>query len=737
MTMEAEILAGAQTRRAELIEQILARREQRADRLGPLLDVVDRVATAADGLAAARGELAPAVDGEAAGLLAGIGEALDRLGQRLETTRRELERTEARFRRPTLTIGTIGRSGQGKSTMLQSLTGLDDREIPSGDGGFMTGVPSHIRHTAGPTEAEIEFHDTRSFLDEVLATYYADLDLGPVPGSLDAFGAEPLPRLAPGATSAKESAYGHLEQYHEFLPAYRDRLEDRVRLQKVPADAIRVHVAQHDDEGRRTHAFRAVRAVRIVTRFGREELGRLSLVDLPGLGDTNLGDVELLNRALGGEVDVAVFVKRPDRLRYGVDDADVGLYDIARAALPELPLERWSFLLLNEVSGEQGNSKAVAGYRRSLEDSRLRYADVVQADCTEPGQVEPAFDRILEHLVTAIDDLDGTLTTRRAQDVVALRDEANALVEQVRAVAAYTVPDAAWHPRFLELFSTLYEGLAVALDELVLEYQAEITSPDPELAEAVRRVLAELEDADAILPTVAELRNRRGPGGANARVFTDAVNALRAEISHRFLELDGALKIRVEGMHRDLADVLLSAGRLGPLPADRGGLERLDAVDAALPVHALTRDLRDGLAFVREYSLNYRGLLQHRVRRALAKLDPDLMAIPARITPEESRGMLEECLGEAAYDIEGELEPVLVEPREAVFAVLEEFRDRALRVAHAGNGWQVVYESLRTEAWPDEFEALAANTAVYRRWRAAVDALAGAAAAQLTDFESD
>jgi energy-coupling factor transporter ATP-binding protein EcfA2 len=735
MTTEIAIPGDAAGRRAEMIDQILARRAQRADRLGPMLDLVDRIAGAAAGLGAARDALAPAVDGEAAGLLAGIAEGLDRLERRAELTKRELERAEARFRRPTLTIGTIGRSGQGKSTMLQSLTGLGDQEIPSGEGSFMTGVPSHIRHTAGPTEAEIEFHDVRSFLDEVLATYYTALELGPVPESLDEFGAEPLPKLVPGASKANEAAYGHLQQYHEHLPAYRDRLENRVRLQQVPPEEIRRHVAQQDEAGLKEHAFRSVRAVRISTPFGRQELGRLSLVDLPGLGDTNLGDVELLNRALGGEVDVAVFIKRPDRLRYGVDDADVGLYDIARAALPELPLERWSFLLINQESGENGNAKAVVGYRRHLADSRLRYADVVDADCTEPEKVEKAFDSILEHLVTGIDDLDRTLTARRTQDVAALRDEANALVERVRAVAAYTVPDSAWHPRFLELFSTVYEMLADALDELVRDYQSETTSPDPELAGAIRAVLAELEDADAILPTVEELRKRRGSHGAHASVFTHAVDALRAAISRKFLDLDGALKIRVGEMHRDLAQVLLTSGRLAPLSAAPQGLARLDALDAVLPVQQLTRDLRDGLDFVREYTLNYRGLLQHRVRRALAKLDPDRMGVPPDTGPEDIRGMLEEYLHEVAWDIEGELDPILVEPREAVFAVLEEFRDRALRVAHARDGWQVVYESLRTEVWPDEFEALAANTATYRRWRGAVDALAAAADVQLADID--
>jgi ABC-type glutathione transport system ATPase component len=40
--------------------------------------------------------------------------------------RRDIAHTDARLGRPALTIGAVGRSGQGKSRFLQSLTGLTD-----------------------------------------------------------------------------------------------------------------------------------------------------------------------------------------------------------------------------------------------------------------------------------------------------------------------------------------------------------------------------------------------------------------------------------------------------------------------------------------------------------------------------------------------------------------------------------------------------------------------------------
>jgi len=44
-----------------------------------------------------------------------------------------LSKLRTRFSRQTINIGVIGRAGQGKSRLLQSLSGLSTDEIPSGD----------------------------------------------------------------------------------------------------------------------------------------------------------------------------------------------------------------------------------------------------------------------------------------------------------------------------------------------------------------------------------------------------------------------------------------------------------------------------------------------------------------------------------------------------------------------------------------------------------------------------
>jgi hypothetical protein len=722
------------TPRALAVDNILTRRLDRAKELAAHRERIEDVAAAARRLDEVRGLLTTLVDGAAAPVLEEIGDGVAALLEQCAAACGELDRDSARFTRTTLTIGMIGRSGQGKSRLLQSLTGLGDEVIPAGTGGFMTGVPSLIRHSATPeTKAQIEFHTEESFLREVLDRYYCALGLGTLPHSLDQFAAQPVPELPDDATTLAKSAHDHLTRYRDSLNSYRSRLAGRERVIEVRPDQIRGYVAQHDERNQATDQFRAVRSVRITTPFGRAgaDLGRVSLIDLPGLGDTNLGDVELLRQALGTDVDIAVFVKRPDQMRYDVEEIDVQLYDTARAALPELPLERWSFVLLNQVAGDGGNADGVEGYRDSLRRSRIRVVDVVTADCSEPGEVAAAFAGIFEQLISTVDGLDRILLDRRRRDLETLCTRARALAEKAGGIGRFAGAFTLEQARFLELFRPAKEGLYGALEELTKRYEDDSTMPDEELAEAVDRALNPPGGPASLLPDEAALTRLHAVQGGWGGVVEDCILELRAETSRRFLSLEGPLRNRVEKMHQDIAAALAGPGLLAAAGGERQGVEFLGALLDALPRDQLTADIAYGLQFVCDFTLHYRGLLQHRVRRALSDLTPDKFNIPAGIAATDVLFWLEERAAETFFNLRTTLQSVLVEPMEAVFAVVEEFRDRALRAKHVEDGWQVVYQYLRAEIWPERFDALAENTAVYGTWTAAVETLAAAADAVL------
>jgi hypothetical protein len=713
---------------ADVIERILSRRAERAVGLRALERVAVELDQSLISVNDVRLVLCDKVDGDSQAGLLRIGVQIDDIRRSIANLQRDISRAFSRFTRPTLSIGAVGRSGQGKSAFLQSLTGLSGREIPAAKGGFMTGVPSLIRHGTGPTVADVELYDKASFLEEVLRPYYSALRLEPVPASLDAFQAAPIPDLPQESSSTREaSAYDHLCSYREHLPDYQEYLQgpDR-RLRISPEDIVR-YVAQHDETGRPIHAFRAVRRVRIVTPFGQPDLGRVSVVDLPGLGDTNLRDEYLLRQAIDGEVDIVLFVRRPDPFRDDVHDVDVALYDIARNAMPELALERWSFLLLNRVEDEEGgNSPMVDRFPEIVRRSKIRVVDVLDANCTDRNQVNAAFDKVVNHAVKVIDELDQSLLERRRQELLVILAEVERLVAEAELLGSRAAPRGAWFLSFQRLFKKAHDGLSRALEGLVRDYEDDSTATDEELSERIQDTVENARTA-LVPPTREEIDNRRDLKGSYSAALAEFIDQTRAEISRQFLSLDEALKARVEAMHADLVKVLRSSGQIGASWPEEGKDFLLKLADQVNQVPTGSGELSEGLRFVTGFTLNYRGFIQHRVRRALKKLAPDTIVFQPDAGPADIQYILEELIPEVLYDIETELRSMTHEPYEAVFAVTEEFRDRVLRAEGSHADWEAVYMALRSEIWADEFEALASNTNLFNQWNKALAAVAALA----------
>lgn len=202
-----------------------------------------------------------------------------------------LKKLKSRFSRPTLNIGVVGRARQGKSRLLQSLTGLSKAEIPDGDDQHCTGVRSNIYHKPGiETYAEIYFHSESSFLNEAIAPYYQQLNLGKVPQSIELFAESTLPELDTEKTALDRAKYEHLKKYHQHIQEYRQFFhQNTLRISK---EQIRQYVAQDTIEGDRIYCYLAVKKVDIYCSFPNQDIGQIALVDMPGLGDTGVGDAE-------------------------------------------------------------------------------------------------------------------------------------------------------------------------------------------------------------------------------------------------------------------------------------------------------------------------------------------------------------------------------------------------------------------------------------------------------------
>jgi len=82
---------------------------------------------------------------------------------------------EARFSRETVNIGVSGSARVGKSTLLQSISGLTDEQIPTGRDIPVTAVRSRIYRSPRLRVALLRLHSPETFLNEAIRPYHAAL----------------------------------------------------------------------------------------------------------------------------------------------------------------------------------------------------------------------------------------------------------------------------------------------------------------------------------------------------------------------------------------------------------------------------------------------------------------------------------------------------------------------------------------------------------------------------------
>ncbi|MBR4617619.1 MAG: hypothetical protein IKO55_18580, partial [Kiritimatiellae bacterium] len=118
--------------------------------------------------------------------IAGASASLRTVAESLRRVLEDAAKVRARFARDTLCIGIGGAARMGKSTFLQSVTGLEETQIPTSDKYFTTAVRSQIENSTNENTAIADFHSEESFLREVIAPMCNTLRL-PAPTNLSAF----------------------------------------------------------------------------------------------------------------------------------------------------------------------------------------------------------------------------------------------------------------------------------------------------------------------------------------------------------------------------------------------------------------------------------------------------------------------------------------------------------------------------------------------------------------------
>lgn len=636
-----------------------------------------------------------------------------------------LGKLKNRFSRNTLNIGVIGRAGQGKSRLLQSLSGLS-AEIPTGDRSHCTGVRSTIHHNPNvETYGEIWFHSERSFLNEVINPYYEKLRLGVKPFALEEFAQNPLPPLHQDFSGQAEygAMYEHFRKYHTSFGQYKHLLKE-ASPHRISKEQIREYVAQDAPDGQRVFFnYLAVQEAKIVCSFPNTDVGQITLIDMPGLGDTGLGDAERLIQILGQDVDIALFVRMPRPPRDYWADVDVKLYDTARSALTDLPINLWSFVVLNKtnVTSRMGDNLVYCeDLESSLEASHIKVVDCITANCSDHQEAnQKILDRVLDYLTKNITDLDQQYTSACQERLTRLQSATELEIEKAKTALGHSTQRDSWFPVFVNLFDQLWEDLTVGLEGLLRELRWQRDAQDVDFKSQVNAAVQKCKE-DTGIPSIADIKALRDKEAAYGIAYNKYLHEIRAHLSQHFLTLDDGLKQSLEGIKTQVVDILSNQGKLGVL-TNKQGSEFLSAIENILPADLVK--LKLGFQILATFNLSYRGLIQHRIRKHLDRLTPDDTTIHLSKSPsaQEILTGLETLHAEALYECELALEELLCEPSQAAYAIVEEYVDRVLRAKDVKNEWLIFLQEVRSDVWSAEFEKLGEDSRLRREWLTVVE----------------
>ncbi|MBL7255832.1 hypothetical protein [Paractinoplanes lichenicola] len=702
-----------------------------------------------------RRRLLPAVDDEilrweqTQQLLVRLGQAIDAVGaaqdeslaalglntvdvpalrQRVSEVLAALAAVRARVGRHTMNIGVSGRARNGKSTLLQSLTGLGDDQIPAGAGVPVTAVRSRIFHSAERREAVLTMHTEASFCAEVLAGYHEELRLGPPPETIAAFVAHDYPAHKEDLDlpAAEQTRLGpmlvRLREMQNSTETYRQFLNGQTRV--IEFADLRAWVAYPGiDDPRPDRRYLAVRDARITTRFPTATVEDLGLIDLPGLGESMPNAERHHIAGLENDVDFVLNVKRPDGVNAYWDSHDAAGLGLICQAAGAAPVRDFAAILVNSGGLPQENVDALLSAIRDGVNENAREAafPVIVADVKSPETVQAdVLGPVLAHLATALPRMDTAVIEHALTLGTATREHLGAvaadLLATLRSVLTPTTVDL-----LLARAKGLQQQMAGTVQEWIagLEEKAADSYEDKEFYDRAQQLRDDVRDwiVDGFgegepawrQRAVSDMRVDDSPSPFTVR----ELNAVRVEIARRFGAIDDLLERRREEFWAGLAEAL--GARLVP-PADGGPRQAL--ADLAVRLREAPDPcpvLAEAVDHVLDVRLDYRTRVMPRMRTALSLLRSERSQPPAVPHNDEGAGTLfthiSHLAREAAHGAAKTLEQEPAITAQVLLAFAEQFEDQFIRSAKSEAEFRRLAEAFRDQLWPDELSGPALATA--------------------------
>ena len=335
--------------------------------------------------------------------------------------RASLDELEAEFTRDTLNIGVSGAARTGKSTTLQRITGLTDRQIPSGDLNPVTAVRSEI-YNSSRNEAVITFKTESSFIEGYVRPHvanvneYLDENSKLSIGSLAALKACELPEKLDGSVStaatdslkrlreAKRSV-GSFERFLGNAPAT-VTVDDASRYITYPAAGVERAEAEGGSAADRRYL--AVELAQIYCQFPNLGDAKVGLVDLPGLGEIGNSASEVHLKGLEDKVDQIFMVMKPSKEKAFANSEIACNLDQLQVIQPAVRRGDLIVAAINKdvAVGQEAADNLRAHFEAEINAGREDKYSVEEYCAVDEGSVSEFFAGLLDRLGTLLPEMD-------------------------------------------------------------------------------------------------------------------------------------------------------------------------------------------------------------------------------------------------------------------------------------------------------------------------------------------
>lgn len=655
-----------------------------------------------------------------------------------------LEQLKKRFSRKQIHISFVGRAGQGKSLLMQNISGLSGEIIPSSDGADCTGAKSIITNSGDDiVTAEITFYTRKEYKD-IVNKYLREIfgkDVYEIESvdEIEGLKQKNLQLKLDTSNAQKQSLYVQLKKYIEHSAEVIPMLGS---VKKVPAGEIESYVAQYKsaDKKQKYFTYLGVKVANILCSFPFKDCGKIVLVDTIGLGDTALDIREQMLETVSHDSDVILLMTRPDAQRPHIEQDDIDIINDISKKMTADYTRRMLFWVINKV--ETNNCNNINGTEIVVEKieqmSDFPIAAHLKVDCNNKEEVErKLLIPVLEKLSNNLPEMDEVLLRKAEVTLQKLYQEYHLLAGKIGDTFKASVDEDAKR-EFEGEIRNIISKMTNEIRKLYVEepYGKSRNQVCKELKTATEEKLKNILRSVPSKDEVMELLNNGTINQHNAyEILTDQ---MRIAIINDFLGLNSTLHGLVEKMKKDILHRLADDqyGKLGRLisisteDADKWLWELISYLDDYPKYSLITEALKKLL----DFDLRMESYLIYRVRNHLDVIDISLLeqapSLTGSLAEKEKLAddiifWLEHNLEIVYKSIRTELEPLYSYPNSALWAVVKDFYDRIV-YAKEGNReakdeWRYLYEDSIPYIWEEKYSLYQQQKGVSDRWNVLVN----------------